>query len=350
MNSRNKKTLMGMAVFVLSAAAFVSYYHFLRKPSEVVNGPARLQLTFSAHTAGAQVVEFSPIDETVASGSIDGTAKIWRRDNGRVIRDLKHPSGVTALAYSPDGKFLATASYDSIVRLWRLSDGTIFKSFSGHSQTVWSVAFSPDGQTLASSGEDKTVKLWDVNQGTVRKTLSGHDLNVWWVTFSPDNQRLASGSFDHSIKIWNVQTGQIERTLNAHTQAVLEVDFSDDGQQLVSCGDDSTVRIWDTADWSLRQTLNGSEHVYACAFSPDGKYVLSGGRDRSAFGELLQNFLGPTENNKGVSVRLWDAADGTLVQSFAEHADDVYGVAFSKDGKWFAAAGLDNRVAVWRLP
>lgn len=48
-----------------------------------------------------------------------------------------------------------------------------------------------------------------------------------------------------------------------------------------------------------------------------------------------------------ISVRLWNAVDGTLVQSFAVHADDVYGVGFSKGSKWFA--GLDNRVAVWLL-
>jgi WD40 repeat protein len=95
-------------------------------------------------------------------------------------------------------------------------------------------------------------------------------------------------------------------------------------------------------------TLTGSEHVYAVTFSPDGKQILSGGRDRSTFGELLQGVFGETENNKGVTVRLWDSADGRLIQSFADNADDVRSVAFSPDGKWMAAASLDKRVSVWR--
>ena len=337
------------ALVVVLATAFVLYYHFLRRPSHAVNGPATLQRKFSSHTAGAQAIEFSPADNTLASGSIDGTVKIWSRDDGRIVRDLQHAQGVTALAYSPDGNYLATASYDSIVRLWQVSDGRLIKTFPGHAGTVWSVAFSPDGQILASGGEDKVINLWNLGQGNLLRTLAGHDLNVWSVTFHPDGRKLASSSFDKTIKIWDVQTGKLERTLDAHTQAVLEVDFSSDGKNLVSCGDDSLVRIWDE-NWSVKFTLTGSEHVYACAFSPDGKQVLSGGRDRSTFGELLQNFLGLTENNKGVSVRLWNAADGSLVQSFAEHADDVYGVAFSWDGKWFASAGLDKRVSLWRLP
>jgi WD40 repeat protein len=349
MHSRNKKRFIVSVLTLLLASLFVFYYHFLRKPSEVVNGPAVLYRTFTAHTAFVAAVEFSPQGETLASGSVDGTAKIWRRDNGQVLQDLKHPAGVTSLAYSPDGNYLATGSYDSNVRLWRVADGTLTKTFSGDGATVWSVAFSPDGNTVASAGEDKKINLWNVNDGNVQKTLSGHDLNIWSVTFSPDGRKLASGSFDKTIRIWDAQTGKLEQTINGHTQAVLEVEFSRDGKSLVSCGDDSTVRIWNTENWSLVRSLTGSEHVYAIAISPDGKQIVSGGRDRSTFGELLQNFLGETEKNKGVTVRLWNAADGKLVQSFAEHANDVRGLAFSPDGKWMASGGEDRRVCIWRV-
>lgn len=348
MNARNKKRLISAVALILIATASIYYYHFLRRPSQVMSGPAVLHRTFS-HAARAQAVEFSPTGDTVASGSLDGTVKIWRQDDGRIIQELKHPAGITSLAYSPDGNYLATGSYDALLRVWRVADATLVTTHGGHEGTIWTVAFAPDGKTVASAGEDKTIRLWSV-AGVLVRTIPAHDLNVWSVTFNADGRKLASGSFDRSIKIWDVHTGNLEQTLNAHTQAVLEVDFSSDGKRLVSCGDDSVLRIWNTGDWTVQHTLTGSEHIYACNFSADGGYVLSGGRDRSTFGELLQNFLGLTENNKGVSVRLWNAANGTLVQSFAEHADDVYGVAISPDGKWLAAAGLDNRVAVWRLP
>ena len=179
--------------------------------------------------------------------------------------------------------------------------------------------------------------------------FAGHALNVWSVTFSPDGGKLASGSFDTTIKIWNVQTGKLEHTIIGHSQAVLEVDFSPDGTRLVSCGDDTTVNIWNAKDWALLRTLAGSEHVYGVAFSPDGKQIVSGGRDRTTFGELLQNFLGETEKNKNVTVRLWNAVDGTLLQAFADHANDVFAVAFSADGKAIASGGEDKQVLVYRL-
>ena len=62
----------------------------------------------------------------------------------------------------------------------------------------------------------------------------------------------------------------------------------------------------------------------------------------------IQNFLGETERNKGVTVRLWNVADGRLIQSFAEHSNEVHSVAFSPDGKLFAGVGMDKRVIVWK--
>ena len=349
---RTRKLIIAATIagfVLLLATLFVLYFHYYRPPSQAVAGSATLHLTFSGHTEHVWSVAFSPKEDVIASASVDGTARLWRVSDGSVIQNLKHPSGVTGLSFSRDGQHIATSSYDAQVRIWSSASGKLLKSFSGHTGTVWFVEFSPDGKMLASSGEDKTIKLWDINQGTLIKSLEGHSLNVWAVSFSPDGKKLASSSFDNSIKIWDVDKGRMERTLNGHTQAVLQVDFSPDGKMVASCGDDSSIRLWNLSDGNLLRTMTGDlEHVYACKFSPDGKQVLSGSRDRSTFGELLQTILGETKTNKGVTVRLWNVADGSVTQSFAEAADDVHSVAFSPDGKWIAAGGADKRVYVWR--
>ncbi len=157
---RNSVTLTRAAITtslaLLLATVSILYLHYFRQPAHTVPGGAKLHLNFTAHSDGIWSVMFSPRGDLIASGSIDGTAKIWRVADGQVIQDLKHPHGVTALAFSRDGEYLATTSYDSQVRLWRTADGSLVKTLSGHDKTVWFVEFSPDGKTVASSGEDKT--------------------------------------------------------------------------------------------------------------------------------------------------------------------------------------------------
>jgi WD40 repeat protein len=307
------------------------------------------QRTFVSSAAGRQTV-FTPDSSVLAVCSADGVIDLHRVPDGKLVRRIAHPDGATSVAFSADGHWLVSGGYDGTVRIWRVSDGNAVRVLRGHGGTVWSVSFSPDGRRVASAGEDKTIRVWRWSDGAQLMALTGHALNIWRVAFSPDGTLIASSSFDKTIKLWRADNGQLIRTINGHTQAVVGLAFSPNSQLLGSGSDDSTVRMWRVGDGKLLATMSGSEHVYTVAFSPDGNWLASGGRELGALGTIWkQVFDHHLIGGNGVTVRLWRVRDGAIQQRLAGHADDVRSVAFSPDGKWLATSSEDGVTNLWKL-
>jgi WD40 repeat protein len=103
---------------------------------------------------------------------------------------------------------LASGSDDGTVRVWEVSTGKCLKILQGYTGWVESVTFSPDGTTLASGGHDGTVRVWEVSSGACLNTLHSHPGRIWAVVFSPDGRMVMSASEDRTILCWNVRTGE----------------------------------------------------------------------------------------------------------------------------------------------
>ena len=316
---------------------------------DVTQGGPRLSATKVAEwpAAGpARDTAFSRDGRLLALSDASGAITIRDTGSWRPLEHLNHAGGATSVAFSKDGKQIFSAGYDGLIREWERPGGRLLRTFNGTRGTLWTMDVSPDGTKLAAAGEDAVVRIWDLDSDAPPRELRAHSRNIWRIRFSPDGKHLASGSFDNKVLLWDVGSGRLMKTLSGHTQAIVGLDYSPDGSRLASGADDSTIRLWRAADGAALRTLDNGKHVDAVQFSPDGRWLISGGHAHGAVGAIWRQLTGG--GGEGDAVRVWRTTDMVPV-AILPHPDDVISLAISPDGHWLVTSGEDSRFRLWRI-
>ena len=322
---------------------------------------------FAEHGNQAMAVEFDPLGERLASGSLDRSVCVYRLATDAVEERLSgHQDGVLDVAFSPDGERLASAGMDGKIFVWESRPG--MTSYQGHYH-MGSLAFSPDGRLLAGGTDSYVVHVWDVERGQGVASLRGHTNRIDALAWLPDGRSLLSSAPDLRILRWSSETWSIEESYPGHERDITGLAVSPDGDAFVSVSWDKTLRMWVTGEPGESEVLLRAPNELQCvAWSPDGGVIAVGGWR----GTLLlvdpvssESTVLPMPENRVTSVgfdargerlitasldqvvRIWDVRSRELLHSFEDHTDQLYAADFSPDGRRAASAGYDGVLNVF---
>jgi WD40 repeat protein/transcriptional regulator with XRE-family HTH domain len=174
-------------------------------PRSAASG-ARLLATLHGHTSAVWGMALDAEGQVLATGSEDGTVRLWEVPSGRALGTLQgHTSGVYSVALAATGQLLASGSADGTVRLWDLPSGRALATLQGHTGVVRGVALSAGGHLIASGGFDETVRLWEASSATCLQVLRNarryERVDITGLTGITDAQRqalIALGAEDRS--------------------------------------------------------------------------------------------------------------------------------------------------------
>ena len=346
----------------------------------------------------AAALALRPGGDIAASGTENGTLKLWWIDTGDEAAELKaHKTRVTTLAFSADGRRLVSADRDGHTYVWPVSDRYAFSSASPlnylaefkHDGQPVSVARFLDTQRVVTGTGDLTMQRWHADPDLMNETkipwrftrfglaalpeprLAEPDpiareslgrespLGVVAAAVSPRDGRVFVGTAGPQNSYNLVKTldrppeeDQKDTTLyHGHTDPILDLTVSADGSHIATASADNTARVWSVPahkDAAVVELRGHSGDVSSVAFSPDGQFVL-------------------TVSRQDGTARVWDRAGGEPLYVLGtrraglnsatmneppgprQYTDDVVAAAFSSDGKLLVTAHGDGNARVYRL-
>lgn len=205
---------------------------------------------------------------------------------------------------------------------------------------IGAVSWIKEGNFIALGDSSGTVQLWDVEQQKCVRSMSGHSARVGglsWNSYIPSSGSRSGAIHHHNVRVANHEVA----TLARHTQEVCGMKWSPDGKYLASGGNDNLLVIWDA-------NVNTNNNTNTPLFTLNQHQAAVKALDWCPF---QRNVLASGGGTADRHIRFWNVSTGNCLSSVDTHSQ-VCSILWSKEYKELVSSHgyAQNQLTVWKYP
>ncbi|MEM1134882.1 MAG: WD40 repeat domain-containing protein [Bacteroidota bacterium] len=241
--------------------------------------------------------------------------------------------------------------------------------FTGHRNSIFAMVHGREPSVFYSAGSDGMIVQWVMNEPDQGKLIARVPNTVYTLCYLQDSHQLVVGqNFDgiHFIdlhtnkeiaslqltksaifdikydlgKLW-VATGEgelivikheslsIEKRIKISEKSLRKLALHPNGFEIAAGYSDHAIRIFSLLDHTLLKeiTTAHTNSVFSLAYTPNGQYLLSGGRD--------------------AHLKIWETKNYTCFEDIVGHMYTINDITFMESGAYFATCSKDKSIKVW---
>ncbi|KAK9899009.1 WD40 repeat-like protein [Cystobasidium minutum MCA 4210] len=323
-----------------------------------------------AHDAPITISASDPTGSLFATGSADGTVKVWDATQGHCTHVFKGHGGVMSALYFDINPArpprLVTASDDCRVRVWDLTTRKALLNLDGHSSVVRGLAVTSYGKSIISGGRDKVYSVWNASTGKLKQTIPVYEtlegLGLCEVPVPPQpatskevngkgkkkqvegqtKQVIWTAGDSGKIKFWDLETGQ---SISATGSTALSTSKT---HEIVGICQLSNMLITAHVDQNIvfhaLPSLEPVKHIVGFNDEVIDTLYLSSS-DPSSSSSSTETHLAVATNSDLIRIYDLSTFDTALL---AGHADVVLCLARNSSGTMLFSGSKDKTARLWR--
>jgi WD40 repeat protein len=292
----------------------------------------------TGHAGAVYALEQSETADCFYSGSSD---KIVARWNLKALCSETFSAQMPGIVYSlcllPAKNILLAGTSEGKIHVMDLAEKKEIKILQNHNQPIFDIKYSSLHESILSAGGDGVLSVISADDFSTIKLIKLCKEKIRAIAIFENFAAVACG--DGIIRIIDLKELKVKNEFPAHTGSVYSVTFSPDGKLLLSGGKDAYLKSWlfqpETSDLQPATSIPAHNYsIYSIVFSPDNKYFATASRDKT--------------------IKIWDTGSFDILirinkEDFEGHNFSVNKLFWSKFNDRLISTGDDKKVMVWEI-